>query len=430
MDVTKQSLQQGVRPKMLELLMHEAQMMKQQGKKIYEIARALGKSERTIHNYLKEPSRPRKKRIYTSKLDPFKSYIDTILEDDPSFNREVLFRNLKKQNYQGGTTILRDYAAGRAAEITRKAVIRFETEPGYQAQVDWKILNTQMVNGRLQKLYAFTMVFGYSRAPFVIHTTSMDQATVLLCHVLAFEYFGGVPQEILYDNMKTAFIYSAVDEKWIPNKHLLSLACHYGFTPRRCRIRRPQTKGKVERFIHYYANNFWMEFKGTALNLDELNEAVLRWIALINTNTVSGLNESRQERFNHEKQYLTPLPPDSFDCRRPESVRVSTESLVRVKGNWYSVPPEFIGKTLTLRIHPLSSEAEISTGCKIIRRFFVETDKKNQRYFVASHQKALMDLWIRQSIPKKRKKNIPTADVSIRSPEQYEEMFSGQEVFV
>jgi transposase len=415
---------------MLELRMHEAQMMKQQGKKIYEIADILGKSKRTIHYYLSEPSRPRKKRTYVSKLDPFKPYIDTILKDDPSFNREVLYQNLKKQKYEGGITILRDYAAVKAAEITQKAVIRFETEPGYQAQVDWKILNTQMVNGGFKKLYAFTMVFGYSRAPFVIHTTSMDQATFLLCHVLAFIHFGGVPQEILYDNMKTAFIYSNVEGKWKPNKHLLSLARHYGFTPRRCQIRRPQTKGKVERFIHFYANNFWIEYKGKSLDIDELNEAVLRWIAKINRKTIGGLNESREKRFQYEKQFLVKLPQKQFDCRRPETVRVSSESLVRVRTNWYSVPPEYIGRKLTLRIDPLSQEAEITSGSEIIRRFIVITNRRNQRYYTASHQEALINLWIRQRSPKKRKKIIPVTEVSIRSPEQYEQLFTEQDILV
>lgn len=74
--------------------MHEAKMMRQQGKKIRQIDEALGKSERTIHYYLSQPTRRRKKRKYTSKLDPFKPYIDTIHEEDPSINREVLLRNL------------------------------------------------------------------------------------------------------------------------------------------------------------------------------------------------------------------------------------------------------------------------------------------------------------------------------------------------
>ena len=412
---------------MLELQMHEAKMLKQQGKRIGQIAEALGKSERMIHYYLSEPTRPRKKREYVSKLDPFKPYIDTILEDDPSFNREVLLRNLRKQNYDGGITILRDYAAVKSAEVTRKAVIRFETEPGYQAQVDWKILNTQIVDGKLQKLYAFTFVFGYSRAPFVIHTTSMDQATLLMCHVLAFEYFGGVPTEILYDNMKTAFIYSRTEERWIPNKHLLSLAQHYGFTPRRCRVRRPETKGKVERFIHFYKNNFWIEQKGHILSLDELNENVLRWIDEINLKTVQGLNESRMERFSHEKQYLTPLPPHSFDCRRPEQVQVSRESMVRVKSNWYSVPPVYIGKKLTLRIDPMTNEAEVSFNQHVIRLFTVEMELRNQRYYLKEHKSALRALWEKQQAPRKRRTGMSVPDVTIRSPQQYEKLFSVQE---
>ena len=285
---------------MLEQLMHEAQMMKLQGMTISQIAEALGKCERTIHNYLAEPSRTRKTREYTSKLDPFKLYVDTILENDPTFNREVLLRNLHKQGYEGKITILRDYAAKKAAEVVRKAVIRFETEPGYQAQVDWKVLGTQMVEGRLQKFNAFTMVFGYSRAPFVVHTTSMDQTTVLICHVLAFAYFGGVPQEILYDNMKTAFIYDGMQEQWKPNKHLLSLARHYGFTLAAARFAVPRPRGRSSVLSSTMTTTSGLSIRGENLILDELNESVLTWISEISSKPVNGLNESRDHRFCHE----------------------------------------------------------------------------------------------------------------------------------
>ncbi len=410
---------------MLELLMHEAQMLKRQGKRIQDIAEVLGKSERMVHYYLSEPSRPRKTREYSSKLDPFKPYIDTILEDDPSFNREVLLRNLRKQKYTGGVTILRDYAAKKAAEITRKAVIRFETEPGFQAQVDWKELGNRLVEERWQKLYAFVMVFGYSRKPFVIHTTSMNQATVLMCHVLAFQYFGGVPQEILYDNMKTAFIYSTADQKWVPNKHLLSLARHYGFTPRRCQVRRPQTKGKVERFIHFYENNFWIEHKAFPVVLDELNEAVLHWSDTICQKKVGGLNETRHERFAHEKSFLIPLPKQAFDCRQTIPVRVSGESLIRVKNNWYSVPPQYIGEQLTVRIDPLTHQAEVSAGEFLVRMFNVNHEERNRRDYLPEHTQALRALWQRQySIPKPRRRVIPKLNVDVRSPKLYEKLFS------
>ena len=77
--------------------------------------------------------------------------------------------------------------------------MRFETEPGLQAQVDWKEFRRQIVDGRETKLYAFVMVLGYSRKAFVRFTTSMDTATMLACHLLAFAYFGGVPWVIFPD---------------------------------------------------------------------------------------------------------------------------------------------------------------------------------------------------------------------------------------
>lgn len=408
---------------MLELRMHDAKMMKKDGKTIPQIAEALGKSERMIHYYLKEPTRPRKKRVFSSKLDQFKPYIDSVLEDEPRFNREVLFQRLKSMGYQGGISILRDYALQRSQEITRKAVIRFETEPGYQAQVDWKLLGKQRIGDRVTKLYAFVMVFGYSRKPFVIHTTSMDQATLLMCHTLAFDHFGGVPREVLYDNMKTAFIYDGNSKKWKPNKHLLSLASHYGFTPRRCRVKRPQTKGKVERFIHYYENNFWVEHKGKGTCLDELNGSVLDWIEGMSDNPVQGLGESRRARFEREKHYLTPLPCDSFDYRPPTPVRVSREALVRVKGNWYSVPPVYMGKELILRIDPITKAAELSFGEKSIRTFILAQDSRNKRYYQKEHEEALLQLWEKQNTPSKKEKKIPKVEVSGSSPEKYDLLF-------
>ena len=260
--------------------MNEAKSLRLQGMKIKDIAETLGKSERTIIHTSQILQGKRKMREYVSILDPYKPYIDNILKDDPDYNRSVIFDRIKKLGYTGSTTILRDYAAIKANEYKEKAVIRFETEPGFQAQVDWKVHGTRIVDGQKKKLYAFVMVFGYSRAPFVIHTTCMDQSTLLACHVLAFSYFNGVPQEILYDNMKTAFLFN--NGFWKVNPKLLSFANHYGFVPRRCRVRRPQTKGKVERFIDYYSNNFFLTAKENCLEINTLNEGVLNWIKEIN----------------------------------------------------------------------------------------------------------------------------------------------------
>lgn len=403
--------------------MNQAKMLRQQGHSIQWIADELGKSARTIHYYLAEPDRDRKKRLYPSKLDPFKDIIRCKLEEDPDRHRGLLFEHLQKLGYRGGISILRDYARMVSAEITLKAVIRYETEPGYQAQVDWKELGKQDVNGKKRKLYAFTMVFGYSRAPFVMHTHCMDQATLHLCHVNAFEYFGGVPREILYDNMKTAFIRD-IEGVWKPNKNLLQLAAHYGFRPRRCRVRRPQTKGKVERFISYYGHNFWPRFKDHGLSLDELDEKVLCWIKEISLRKIQDLGESRSERFKREQQVLIPLPMQPFDVRRKTPVKVSRESMIHYLSNWYSVPPRFLGKTLELRVHPRKVMVQLYGEKGFIREFSLLSDKKHQRIYLGNDQAELLLLWNKQNTPKRfqlpPEKRKP--DVEIRSPQVFDRL--------
>jgi transposase len=157
-------------------------------------------------------------------------------------------------------TILRDHARKVRKRITIRAVRRFETEPGLQAQVDWKECGRWNIGGELIKLYAFVMVLGYSRKPFVLFTNNMKLSTVLKAHLLAFAWYGAVPREILYDNMKTAWYYAS--GQWLVHPELLKLASACGFTPRRCRVRRPHTKGKVERFIGYLGHNFLPRLAG------------------------------------------------------------------------------------------------------------------------------------------------------------------------
>lgn len=409
--------------------MHEAHVLRREGLKVSEIAERLGKSERTIYHYLEEAPRIRKKRTYESKLDDFKSFIDSVLEEDPKYNRVILFERIQCLGYTGGITILREYAAQKSNQIITQAVVRFETEPGKQAQVDWKIIGKREIGGKLQKLYAFVMVFGYSRAPFVMHTTSMDQSTILACHVKAFEYFEGIPHEILYDNMKTAFIYDRLQGRWKVNKHLLSLATHYGFRPLRCRVRRPQTKGKVERFIDYYTRNFWQRAVARITSLAALDEQALRWISYINGKPLRQFGESRAQRFEAERNHLLRLPQKPFDWRIPTQTRVSRDSLVCFRTNWYSVPPTLIGEEVSLLFDPMENSLEIINGSQMIRTVVKLSEKRHQRYYRNSDVEALWGLWESQQkletkIPKSINSQTP---VIVRSPRAYEQLFSSQE---
>jgi len=411
-----------------EHCMLEARILQGQGKTQTEIAEILGVCERTVRNHLQGMPAARRKPKRGSKIDQYKTVIDTILDGNPSYNGELIFERIQKLGYSGKISVMKDYVAAIRRKLATQAVIRFETEPGLQAQVDWKEFGKQVVDGFVVKLYAFVMVLGYSRKAFVRFTTSMDSATVMACHVMAFEYFRGVPQEILYDNMRTAFQPDS-EGIWRPTKRLSVLAVHYGFTPKRCRVRRPETKGKVERTVGYLGNNFWPRMEDAVLSLAELNGKVLSWLAEVDGKTLSGFNESRSERFAREQPLLKPVSAVPFDARREIPVQVSRDSMIRHETNSYSVPPEYIGQVLLLKVHPFNVEAEVLSTDRSIRTFpLTAAGAKEKRMFPADRE-ALTKRWEkdRARIARVRRPKAPVerrnTEVEVRSPSTYDGLF-------
>jgi hypothetical protein len=320
---------------------------------------------------------------------------------------------------------MKDYIAKTRRRIAATAVQRFETEPGRQAQVDWKEFGKQVVDGRVTRLYAFVMVLGYSRKPFVRFTTDMRQSTLLACHELAFAYFGGVPEEVLYDNMRTAF-QPDQDGHWRPTKRLAALAVHYGFVPKRCRVRRPETKGKVERTIGYLDGNFWPRMDSEVLSLSLLNERVGEWLDAIGSRKITDLGESRAERFARESPLLKPLPAEDFDARDVVPVVVSRESTIRFESNRYSVPPEFIATTVLLYVHPLTRQAELVADGRSVRAFPLAMPGSHTLLVFEEDRKELAVRWAmdrsRLAVRRApRRRHVPVAaDVEVRSPSSYD----------
>lgn len=183
----------------------EIKILNKQGMGIRKIARTLGISRNTVRRYLRHEAilsykkRPKKSSI----LDPYRSSIAVRLEQAKPYNipATVIYKEIQQQGYQGGLTIVRNFIRSIRPVTPVNPVVRFETEPGHQMQVDWAVLQ-----GGKQRLLAFVAIMGYSRRSYVEFTHADDINTFLQCHVNAFEYFNGVPQEVLYDNMKTVVI--------------------------------------------------------------------------------------------------------------------------------------------------------------------------------------------------------------------------------
>jgi transposase len=409
--------------------MLSAKIWQEQGVTQHEISSRLGVCERTVRNYLKAYDTPRERKKRTSRLDPYRESIQAILEDNPYYNCELLFERLVKGGYNGKISILRDLVLKLRTRILTDAVIRFETIPGLQAQVDWKEFGMQMVNDRVRKLYAFVMILGYSRSPFICFTTSMRSDVLLRCHLEAFRYFGGIPAEILYDNMKTAFIADA-SGTYHPQKDLLQFAAHYRFEPKRCRVRRPQSKGKVERAIGFVLTNFWPRVEGHNLSIEELNSRALEWIDSISDKRISGLNESRRERFGVEKPALKALPALDLDIRRSVVCTVNRESCIVFETNKYSISPDFIGQNVCLRIDDAKRIAEVFIGTQSFRSIQLdEPGSRRVRIYdedinaIKKRHQADMKKRLRFMSLARRKK--PGVEVEVRHPSMYDAVVGG-----
>lgn len=296
----------------------EIRILHRQGRSIRGIARELRVSRETVRKYLREPGLepgygPRALR--PSKLDPFKGYIRRrIGEAQPRrLPATVYLREIRELGYDGGISILKDWLRAEYPALPAPAVIRFETPPGKQAQVDW----TAIRRGR-NALSAFVGTLGFSRFAHVWFADNERFETLIEAHERLFDAIGGVPQTMLYDNMKTVLIDR---NAYGPGEHRFhagfrEFARHHGFSPRMCAPYRAQTKGKVERFNRYLKESFvWpleSRLKGQGLILDAAtaNAHVGAWLREVaNPRVHAEIKERPIDRFAREAGYLLPRGP-------------------------------------------------------------------------------------------------------------------------
>jgi transposase len=280
-----------------------------------------------------------------SKLDPYKEMITMWLEEAP-YSAERILEKIREQGFTGGHSIVRAYVRGKKDQYEEKATVRFETMPGLQGQMDWAFFedHTVVEEGREKKLYCFLMILGYSRMRYIEFVTEMSTNTMIRCHINAFRYFGGYPEEMLYDNMKQVVIKRLFkQEDSTLNRQFEDFAGFYGFKPVLCRPYRGQTKGKVERSVSYVRDNFMVGIKYNSL--DDLNGQAHAWCNKVNAKVHGTTGEIPFERI--KKEGLNPLKReyliDKINLRR-----VQKDCLISYAGNQYSVPSEYVGKDVAV----------------------------------------------------------------------------------
>lgn len=292
----------------------EVRVMARQGKGIREIAREMGISRNTVRRYLREAgTRTYKARSpRPSKLDPYKEYLnERVCQARPTWlPATVLLREIRERGYRGGISQLKAYLAPlKPVKNDGGPVARFETAPGQQMQVDFITFR------RKHPLSAFVATLGYSRMSFVRFCVSQDFEAVRDGLIAACAYFGGVPREVLFDNMKAVVLERDTYGPGLHRFHpgLLQLADELGFVSRLCRPYRARTKGKVERFNRYLRESFYnplaSRVRGVVLDAATANRLVLDWLAEVaNVRTHAGLKQRPKDRWQDDLAQLTPLP--------------------------------------------------------------------------------------------------------------------------
>ena len=350
------------------------------------MARIMGCDPRTVKRYLEGYELKKKRKILKkSKLDKFKETIISKLEI--GCTSMAIFKFIQKDGYTGSYSLVADFVQKHKEEQIKKATIRFETAPGLQSQVDWKE-NLKMISkhGELFEVNIFLMVLGYSRTKFVKLTSDKTQKTLFECMNEAFEYFGGVPKEIVFDNMAT--VVDRANSK-IGNVKLNTKFVQYskdiGFNPITCRIYRPQTKGKVESLaklvdrLQVYNHEFE--------TYEELEKIVKMFMKEINNEISQGTNMKPIERLEKETKHLLPLPNQELlnaYTTSPKEYKVSKESMITYKGQKYSVPTYLIGKSVSVK--------ETDEYIHIYYTTNLITKHKKSKKFLNYHKEHIVDI--------------------------------------
>ena len=295
-------------------------------------------------------------------------------------------REIRELGYEGAytavTDFLREVRPARHTPFER----RFETPPGKQAQVDFAEFTVEFTDepGVVRKVWLFSLVLGHSRWLWGRFVASQNLQSVLRCHIATFAALGGVPEEILYDRMKTAVI--GEDEAGVVtyNAALVALLNHYGAVPRACQPYRAKTKGKVERPFRYIRQDFFLA--RTFRDIDDLNTQFEVWrTEVANPRVHATTRRVVDAAFADEQPSLKPLPAIPYSAVLTVERRVSKEGMISVGGNFYSVPDTTRRRTLEVQHH--TEELRIFEDGQLIARHPVLEGKARRRIDPA-HRKA------------------------------------------
>ena len=318
--------------------------MSERGMSVSEIARRMGISRPTVRKYIKADRPVRYSREgRVSIVSPYEDYIREMI-NRYNLSAVRIYESIREKGYPGSYTTVKKVCRRYRTDRSIKAVYRYETEPGKQAQVDFGEFGRIVMDGKWMKLYCFSMILGYSRMRYVEFTVDISTENVIRMHRNAFMYFGGYTNTILYDNMKQVVLERKLRAgESTFNRKFKDFMDYYGIVIRLCYPYRPQTKGKIENTIKFIRGNFWNG--RTFSSIDDINAEAYSWLTAVNNRTHGTTGRIPAEMSKEEELSAC----DDYYPITINSVRkVSRDCYVSYRGNRYSVPWRYAGRAATV----------------------------------------------------------------------------------
>lgn len=328
-----------------------------------QIATKLGISRNTVKKYINQNESPT--TLYRQNVYGTKDYsdetkrvlpiIDQWLEEDQNHwvkqkhTAARIFKRLEDEyDFKGSASNIRKIVAKRKKKL-QEVFIPLDFQLGHQFQCDWGEADI-ILQGRSQRVFLFCIQLSASRVRFVRAYLHEKQEAFLDGFVHAFEFFGGVPTEGLFDNLKTAVQKMLEGRERLEQEAFLGLQTHYLFKAEFCNPASGNEKGRVEGTVGYVRRNALVPLP-IVQSMDEINEYLLEWcIKEAKQKMVPHTKETAFEMWEKEKEYFHPLPENRFEACKLVSCQVNKMSLVTIETNKYSVPCKYVGQAVWTKI--------------------------------------------------------------------------------
>ena len=361
------------------------------------LAREYNLDYRTVKKYYNgydgKPANHNKK----SKLVELDDIIDEKLSIKGVKISSLYFFLQEEYDFKGSYSSLTYYIrkTGKKKIQKSKGTPRYETDIGEQIQFDW-VEELTLINkyGEVFKFNVFSAELSYSRMHYFRYSITKTREDVIRCLIEALKFYGGVPKAFLTDNMSSI----VNNNKNAFCDEFKAFLKDFSVDGKRCKIRKPNTKGKVE------VRNKFVQWLIPFNNSFETEEDIIKIIEKINNKVNTRINSTTNVKpimlYQKEKEYLSPLPSNQIISNYLNlniAVKVNNASLIYYKGSQYSVPPKYINKTLKIKVD--NNKLYIYDNTNLVQTHQITDQKIN--YTDSDYKKLLM-----HSMPYKDEESI------------------------